>query len=443
MLLYLILPIALLVLSALFWWISKAPERGIYIAFFSSGILNTVSLGPLRDKVGLTEIVVLLTWFAMLVNHSWRSQRIFLTGLQRLALLFLAVFVLTEWVSFLVNNADFYGALTGSLVETLNITYGSLMVVTVIMLIKTPHQWKSCLVGWLAGSLLVSSVGLWAMSGSAPSWTLDEYTGRISSTLKFENQIPSYIIPILMVSLIWRVSSSLRKEQRLLISTLILGMVVILIGTGSRTALLLLIIVAMFLPIVLAWQINNRFLLKGSLGLNIIVGIFALFTYISAAMTFYDGDYLLGKTPAWQRPVVMMYENFTEGSGVDTTRLEQASLVIEKADVAMFIGNGPKLYGNKFHVEEIHNTYAGVYIETGLMGLITLLIFLMLTITTIFRARPGSELRLLFIAAGLGFILLIIYNLTMYGLRQRTLWLMAGLLLSSATLSKNRIEHHT
>lgn len=443
MLLYLILPIALLVLSALFWWISKAPERGIYIAFFSSGILNTVSLGPLRDKVGLTEIVVLLTWFAMLVNHSWRSQRIFLTGLQRLALLFLAVFVLTEWVSFLVNNADFYGALTGSLVETLNITYGSLMVVTVIMLIKTPHQWKSCLVGWLAGSLLVSSVGLWAMSGSAPSWTLDEYTGRISSTLKFENQIPSYIIPILMVSLIWRVSSSLRKEQRLLISTLILGMVVILIGTGSRTALLLLIIVAMFLPIVLAWQINNRFLLKGSLGLNIIVGIFALFTYISAAMTFYDGDYLLGKTPAWQRPVVMMYENFTEGSGVDTTRLEQASLVIEKADVAMFIGNGPKLYGNKFQVEEIHNTYAGVYIETGLMGLITLLIFLMLTITTIFRARPGSELRLLFIAAGLGFILLIIYNLTMYGLRQRTLWLMAGLLLSSATLSKNRIEHHT
>lgn len=443
MLLYLILPIALLVLSALFWWISKAPERGIYIAFFSSGILNTVSLGPLRDKVGLTEIVVLLTWFAMLVNHSWRSQRIFLTGLQRLALLFLAVFVLTEWVSFLVNNADFYGALTGSLVETLNITYGSLMVVTVIMLIKTPHQWKSCLVGWLAGSLLVSSVGLWAMSGSAPSWTLDEYTGRISSTLKFENQIPSYIIPILMVSLIWRVSSSLRKEQRLLISTLILGMVVILIGTGSRTALLLLIIVAMFLPIVLAWQINNRFLLKGSLGLNIIMGIFALFTYISAAMTFYDGDYLLGKTPAWQRPVVMMYENFTEGSGVDTTRLEQASLVIEKADVAMFIGNGPKLYGNKFQVEEIHNTYAGVYIETGLMGLITLLIFLMLTITTIFRARPGSELRLLFIAAGLGFILLIIYNLTMYGLRQRTLWLMAGLLLSSATLSKNRIEHHT
>lgn len=443
MLFYIVLLVALLALAGLFRWVSRAPERGIYTAFFASGILNTVSLGPLREKVGLTEVVVLLTWLAMLMHQSWRYQRVPLSGLQRLALLFLAAFVLVEWVSFLVNNAGYYGALTGSLVETLNITYGAMMAVTVVLLVQTPQQWKGCLVGWLVGTAVVSLVGLWAMSGSAPSWTIDEFTGRISSTLKFENQIASYLVPIMMVALVWCVTRTLRRGQRLLLVALIAGMAVTLIGTGSRTAFLLLILVALCLAIVLIWQLHNRALMKGYLGLTIISGGLALFFYVSAAMALYDGNYQLGKTPSWQRPVVMMYENITEDKGIDRTRLEQADLVLEKADVAMLIGNGPKLYGSKFHVEEIHNTYAGIYIETGLLGITTLLAFLVLSFVTVLRANAGPEMRLLFIAAGLGFVLLLAYNLTMYGLRQRTIWLMAGLLLSSATVSRNWIRQHS
>ncbi|AVV35237.1 hypothetical protein C8233_17815 [Halomonas sp. SF2003] len=133
----------------------------------------------------------------------------------------------------------------------------------------------------------------------------------------------------------------------------------------------------------------------------------------------------------------MMYQNVMSGKGIDETREVQASVVIDKADVSIFIGNGPKLYGSKFDVSEIHNTYAGIFIETGVIGLLFLCLFLSMTVVVGFNAHAGQEMKLLFTAAALGFLLLLAYNLTMYGLRQRTVWLMAGLLLSSSSVYKH------
>lgn len=421
---------ALLTLIVLFRWIFKAPERGIYAAFFTSGILQTVNLGPLREKVGLTELMILLTWLAMLINPVLRTQRLPLTGLQKLSLSSLGIFVLVYWSSFFINNATYYGYMIGSLVETLNLTYGALMVLTVVRLIQTPTQWKGCLVGWLAGAAVVSLVGIWALTGTAPAWTLDEFTGRICSTLKAENQIPSFLVPILVVAIVWSASSNLKSIQRVILLILIAAMSVTMIGTGSRTAFLLLILTVIAMIFVIIGHYRNEMLMKGYLGFSLILSAISLFFYISAALAMYDGEYALGHTPAWQRPVVTLYEAVNGNRSFDNTRTEQAEVIINNVDAAMFLGNGPKLYGSKFSVSEIHNTYAGVFFETGFLGVILFLFFLFCSFLAARYKSNDHSINLLISAAVVGFCLLLIYGMTMYGLRQRTIWLMAGLLIS-------------
>lgn len=433
-----ILLLALVLVGIFLKWIFQQPERGIYSAFFASGILNTISLGPLREKVGLTELVIMLTWLSMLLSTSWRVKRKPLSQYQIFALTTLVFFIVIEWSSFFINNATFYGSITGSLIETLNMTYGAMMTFTVVLLIQTDNQWKRCLIGWMFGAVIVVIVGIWAMSGTAPSWTFDEFTGRISSTLKFENQIASYLVPIFMISIIWCVCKGINPVYKAFLIMLSSGMAVTLIGTGSRTAFLLLALVPLCLCFFIAIQFKSKYLKRFYLISFIGLCTVSLIGYISISIAMFDGNYVLGKTPAWQRPVVALYQAINSGGEIDHTREAQANIVQVNADRAMFLGNGPKLYGNKFHMEEIHNTYAGVYIETGLLGIIFLLSFLLISIIVGFRSKASSDTRLLIVAAIFGFMLLLLYNFTMYGLRQRTIWLMAGLLLSAHTISYNR-----
>ncbi len=441
---YLFVIPSLILLAVVFNWIIKDPVRGLYMAFFATGILETVNLGPLREKVGLTELAILLTWFVMLMNHAWRNERQALTQLQKLSLLFLSAFIVIQWISFFVNNATFYNYMTGSLVEVLNYTYGAMMVMTVVLLVDDWEKLKGCLYAWCLGAVVVSIIGVWGMTGSAPSWTIDEFTGRISSTLKFENQIPAFIIPIFLPAIIMVLSRSTSKLLKLGLFVLTILMAITMIGTGSRTALLLLIFAFMALPLIGFIERANRDLFKGRLGLFCIVCFISLIGYITAALAAFDGNYSLGHTPSWQRPVVVIYNTITsEEATLDRTRTEQADIILKNLDKSMFIGNGPKLYGVKYGVSEIHNTYAGLYTESGLFGLIAFLLFLVsASYTALFvrKLEPVPYHRLLISALLAGFVLLLLYGLTMYGLRQRNIWLLAGLLISSHTLLRKSIQ---
>jgi hypothetical protein len=430
----------LILLGAVLNWIHKEPVRGLYLAFFATGILETVSLGPLREKFGLTELAILLTWFAMFLGHSWRNNRQGLSQLQKLSLFFLSAFILVEWTSFVVNNATFYNHITGSLVEVLNYTYGAMMVMTVVLLVDDWDKLKGCLYGWCLGAVVVSVIGVWAMTGSAPSWTMDEFTGRISSTLKFENQIPAFIIPIFLPTMIMTLSRNTSSWLKWGLFVLTIFMAITMIGTGSRTAFLLLIFAFIALVIIGFIERANADLFKGRLGLFAIICFIGLIAYITAALSAFDGNYSLGHTPSWQRPVVVIYNTITSETGtLDTTRTDQMNVIFENADKSMFIGNGPKLYPYKYGVSEIHNTYAGIYAESGLFGLIFFLLFLIsagYTVLLVRKREPIPYHKLLASALFSGFFLLLLYGMTMYGLRQRNIWLLAGLLISSHTLLK-------
>ncbi|TKF99455.1 O-antigen ligase family protein [Vibrio sp. F13] len=428
----------------IFSWIIKDPVRGLYLAFFSTGILETVHLGPLRDKVGLTELAIILTWFALILNKSWKKDRAPLTKLQKFAFFMLSAFVLIQWLSFLVNNATFYDHIVGSLVEVLNYTYGAMIVLTTVLLVNSWKKLMGCVSGWLLGTVVVTLIGIWALTGTGPAWATDEFTGRISSTLKFENQIPAFIIPIFVTAIIMSLSRSTSNLLRKGLIILVMLMSVTMIGTGSRTAFLLLIFAFVSLFILGFIEKSNKDLLKGRLGLVMILSSLGLVGYVIAALSAFDGNYSLGHTPSWQRPVVVIYNTITSEQGtLDNTRTKQADVILNNADESMFIGNGPKLYGAKYHVSEIHNTYAGIYTESGFLGVISFISFLGVSLYTALYVRKREAIpyyKLIITSLSFGFILLLLYGMTMYGLRQRNIWLLSGLLIASHSFLLRRNE---
>lgn len=428
-------------------WLARKPERGLFLVFFSSGILMTPHLPVVREKLTAVEIIMLLTWLALLLRTGTRSRAAPpLTQRQRLSLFLGAVFTLWVAFSFLFNYIlrDYAPVLfVAGTVETLNYAYGYLMFLTVVLMVRDWETWRGCLNAWLLGAVVVSFFGVWATIGSAPAWTYDEFTGRVSSTLRFENQIPSFLLPPFVALVFMVVQRGIPAWWRLALFALLAGMVVTAIGTGSRTAFLMLFISAAGVLFV-AVREGRRGAFQAGLLLNVSIAVFAaLFVYVALALAAYDGDYALGKTPAWQRPVVTLFE-FAQGTrGLDESRTEQMHFVWDNIDKHLLLGTGPKVYGGLYGVEEIHNTYTGILFQLGLVGFVLFMTWLLHVMWSGWRASkritaPFQRVLVLSMLMGMGVLLL--YSMTMFGLRQRNLWLLAGLLVAAISLVPRRDE---
>jgi hypothetical protein len=427
--------------AALVSWTGKRPVRGLYLAFFTSGILLSPHLPLVRDKLTATEVAFLLTWFALLLQRGRSASGVPLGREQRLSLLLGVAFFLWLLLSFALNNMVYTEAFVPSLVETANLAYGYLMFLTTVMLARDWQAWQGCVNWWVAGSTVVVIFGVWAMVGGAPVWTYEEFTHRVSSTLRNENQVPSYLLPIFVVMVFMAVRKGARAKYQMAMWALVAGALLTAIGTGSRTALLMLLLAFAGVAYVALRTAGNRSYRVASL-LNVSLALVAgLVVYVSVALFDYQGDYALGRTPPWQRPVVMFYDWMQGYRQLDSTRPEQLMSVMDHVGDHLLIGTGPKVYGGLFQMAEIHNTYAGVLMQTGLIGLLLFLLWLgHLLWHTFVRVRritdPWKKVLVLSLLVGMATLLL--YNMTMFGLRQRTIWLLAGLLVASWSLAGAR-----
>lgn len=424
--------IAVAVATALLLWMSRRPVRGLYLAFFATAILITPYLPLVREKFTAVEVMMVLTWLAMLSRQSaWRNWNNPLQPFQHIALLLGWFFIAWVALSFFVNNLSFYKGLPGSIVEALNYLYGFLMFRTVLLLVDDWKKWTGCLTAWLLGAVVVSLVGVLAVSGHAPGWAYDEFTGRVSSTLRNENQVPSFLLPVFAATVFMAVSTGRRLWYRLFMILLITGMLVTTFGTGSRTAMGMLVICLLgtFFLALKEWTYGafNRLLLARN-ALAIVCG---LFLYVMIVLAAYRGDYALGKTPAWQRPVVMLSDWWQGKKVLDETRAQQLDVVATHFMDNIMVGTGPKLAGLRYGVAEIHNTYAGVMFELGVPGCLLFIVWLLYVLQVGWRAGnscPDPYHRLMALSLCVGMGALIVYSMFMFGLRQRNIWLLAGLL---------------
>ena len=418
----------------------RRPQQGLYLTIFASAILITPELPVVREKLTATEFLVALTWMALLLRAAGgRVRRAPLSSSQRTSLILGGAFSIWAVVSFALNmieGADPRAVAAGA-VETASFVYGYLMFATVVWMVDDwPDLW-GCLLAWFAGAAVVAAFGVWAFIGGAPAWTYDDFTGRISSTLRTENQVPMFLMPIIGALGFWAVQRRAGQAGRIGAVVLLAGVLLTVAGTGSRTAFGM----AVLAIIGIAWlgllEAPRRGFNKG-LTFNLALALVAAMgVYVALALVGYQGDYALGKTPAWQRPVVMLYDWVRGERALDETRpaqIEQAWRYFWDQPV---IGTGPKLYGYEYRMAEVHNTYVGVMLQMGIVGLMLLAAWqvhvLLLGWRTGRRLRVPFQ-RLMVLSLVVGMVLLMVYGLTMFGLRQRNLWLLAGLIVAAHSL---------
>ena len=425
--------IALGLFLLLFRRLLARPYEGLYLAFFATAILITPYLPVVREKFGLTELVFLLTWLCMLANPAgWRNGAP-LQGAQLDSIKIGTVFILAIVASFGWNNMGFYANFAGSFVETMNYIYGFLLFITVIRLVDSWQKWYGCLNGWFAGAVVLGIGAIMALTGLAGSWAYDEFTGRVSSTMKFENQIPAFLVPVIIAAMFFAVMRGIPGWLRRVYIGVIALIAITMISTGSRTAMGLLVLCMLGGCVIALFEGQRGAFFTSRFSVTMVSMIMAFIMYVAAALAAFDGHYALGHTPAWQRPVVMIYNTLTGQSGLDTTRSEQLDVVVERMDERMLFGAGPKLAGSRYYVSEIHNTYTSLLIETGFIGVGLFLLWLAHIFYVAFScigACGSARNRLIIICLLAGFTGVLAYGMTMYGLRQRNLWLLAGLLMA-------------
>jgi len=435
--------LGVLAFVALLAWLSRRPVRGLYLAFFTSGILITPNLPVVRDKFAATELVIMLTWFALLLHKGRASSAGPLRKQQQVSLLLGGAFILWIVLSFGLNNMAYTEAFVPSLVETANFAYGYLIFLTAVMLARDWEHWQGCVNWWVAGAAVVVFFGVWAMEGSAPSWTYEDFTRRVSSTLRNENQVPSFLLPIftVLVFMAVRKKSSLRYQA--LMWALAGGALLTSMGSGSRTALLMMLVAVMGVAYVAMRTADRRPYKVGAMinmALALCVG-FAM--YFALALINYQGDYALGLTPPWQRPVVMFYDWYHGYRELDTTRPAQLVAVMENVGDHLLLGTGPKVYVGLYRMAEVHNTYAGLLLQTGMIGLFLFMAWLTHLLWHSFQqvkriTDPWRKVLVLSLIVGM--VTLLLYNMTIFGLRQRTIWLLAGLLVASWSLASRPVK---
>lgn len=426
-------------ISLVFVLILRRPIVGLYLTIFATAILTTPELPAVREKVALPELMIVLTWLAML----GRTQGAATGGVpviapQRAAVTIGGAFAAVVLISFVVNVVSFPEGFVPSAVETANFVYGFLLFVTVVRMVDDWEKWRGCIVAWVCGAALASAVGVWALIGGAPGWTYDEFTGRISSTLKFENQVPSLLLPIYPAVVLLTVTRSVAPRFRILLALLVVAMTATVFGSGSRTALAMLAICIAGAFYIAAREARFRAL---SMGLLVLLGaalLTGLALFVAYVLVSQEADYRLGVTPAWQRGVLMLGEWFQGERPLDETRPDQIRLVLERVPDFILFGTGPKLSQLRLQAAEVHNTFAGVLIEAGVIGFCLFMIWTVYVGVMGWQAAAAcrqADHRLLALALVVGFVALQVYGMFIFGLRQRNIWLLAGLVMAIPRLN--------
>jgi O-antigen ligase len=438
--------------AAFFVFVLPNPVRGVYVVMFTSAILVTAELPIVRDKLTITEPIMVIIWAAMAAAWvSRRRQAHSLLPRQRSAIAAVVVLSLLA-VASLVMHAGAPGETGGSpVIEVLAYVYGACVFTTVVLLVDDWKKLQRCLYAWLLGVGLIAVVGVWSILFTPPDWAYAEYSGSISSTMKYENQIPAHALPMLCLAFVLAGLRSTPPLHRLAYMALVGSVTLTIVFTGSRTGSTLLIVCVLGLTLIGFRMARNEFLLKdhyrGLMAVLVVgLGIFAYLVF--ATERNYTG---IRSVPAYKRPIVMTRDWLSGKRPLDTKRSNQLQGTWESFANDPVFGIGPL----RFHLsagttDRGHNTYAVVLIELGIPALLALLAWLGLTWRCgwdAFRQSRDPQRRIIIASLLLGFVVLLAYQMSMFGLRQRTLWLFAGLLvalprvIASATRAVEPSDH--
>ena len=431
--------IAVLAVAAalvIFKMVIERPVFGVYLYIFLSSILISQNLPVVREKLAGCDFVMLFVLSTILLRPAvWQAGLARLTGRQSAALLAGCVYLLVCGTSFVVNVILGDIVISRSAVELATYCYGFLACIAIVVLVDDWQKWLKCVYAWCGGVAIVAAVSVMATFIYAPAWAKDDFSGRISSTLRESNQVASYCGPMLPMIIYLSAGSVAPKWLRTLLYLTIVPTMIAILATGSRTALVILA-VSLVGAFGIRWMTSGRVRLNSlAFNLVILVAIGGLGKFVFDVATDTSEQYRLGETSPFERGIRMFSEMGRGERGIDETRVRQMRLLTRYFPNHPLFGAGPANYSIRYAVHEMHNSYLGALAETGLAGFGAICLWVFAVWNAGWRGLKlsrNTDQQLLIFVYLFGFFLLLLYQMTMFGIRQRPWWFAAGMMICLA-----------
>ena len=416
--------------------IAKTPRKAIpiYVIFLATGLFfSGVLINPLNpsktSKIIAADLFFLvgsvLFIFASITKFGTLSLRVH----KNTRVMFSTLFAFLFWVfaSGLVAMFVYDEPLGKFTLTFFNYLYGAIICVIIVSALAIPGNARILILAYTLGVVFVSSFSALAIFAEAPAWVYHG-GGRIKSTSQSVNQLAAFVAPTIPLILVLSLGRSVSKPMTMFFLFASALASIALIGTGSRTALVLLVVSLLLIvsAALLYWPSKSglasailALCSAAAIGLGVVV----------VAFKEVGTDAIPGFAQTLARPLDRFLNPDTVEAGLGP-RYDQIVAVWSNWVNHPVFGIGPGNFKTFTSSEfEVHNTYLGILIEIGVPGLFLLLLFQSaICFTALLKSlgRHPIEERIQAFAVFAAFLIVSLYGLGSFGLRQRPFWIQAG-----------------
>jgi O-antigen ligase len=423
--------------------VKRSASIFLWLGTFLSAILLTPELPYVGTKLVLADVFFVLAIYTLALQVlrdralAWdigRPQRmIFLL----FGTMFVASFVTYAYISIPEGTGS-----SGGMIAMANYLYGFLIMITCIFWLRTLDDAESLASAILCGGLLLSAVATIALTTGGPAWAFSGY--RVSATMNETNQVQSYVAPCMCLATTYVISARSKRWLKILaVSILLLGSVA-LIATGSRSSAIFLLMILLFFALRVVFSRATPVWLKvvtfgGSFGAGVAAIAFASFVATYGPTALPDGPIRVAARPVDEFMKMERQDDLLQAMGPRGT---QIAIVQQNWYKSPVFGFGPDAFKDRFNYHlEVHNTYLGLLIQHGLLGLACILGVLGIIAYVLVKRIIGErdwEKRQFLIGLLAALAVLYLYGMFTFGLRQRIFWVVLGLATASMRPSRQR-----
>lgn len=423
--------VAVIAATVLFlgWRSFGTPARGVPVILAMLPVLKTAASGGIFVRFALPDVFIFIVFAGTVVvlarrrDPDWAGRRI---PVQVLA--GLAVFLVFVLLSFTASEDPVRSGIEVT-AYAVNLVFFAL----IILHVRTRDQLFTCLRAWEIGVVIAvagSVVGVCLLFAGRLDVFFTEGP-KVASTFKKSGQLSAYLLPSLPILWFNYHQLSATRRARILRGALIVGTYLSIVAAGSRGGF----VVGAFLLALLFGGAAIRSL-RGR-RLLVAVSVAGLACLAAAPLA----ERAMDALPFTFHRAFSILDSERSLESLSPTRYHQYLGWKVAAANYPWIGVGTgdfrerstALVPQAWLSHEIHNTYLGVWAETGLIGIFALTAFYLGIVRTGWQviARGDPRMAALGMALLVATVALFIYGTMNYGLRMRHLWCVFALTIAA------------
>jgi len=417
---------------ALGWRSLSTPARGVPVILALLPLLKTAERGGVLARFAPPDVFIFLTLLGTVVllarrrDPGWRSVRVPLQVLVGLALFFPPVVL-----SFLASEDP-----GRSTVELVAYGVNAVLFGLVVFHVRSRENLLACMRAWEIGVVVAvvgAVVGVVLLLNGIVHVPLTEGP-KVSSTFKKSGQLSAYLLPSLPILWFNLREMSATRRARILRRLLIAATYFAIVASGSRAGLVIggVLIVGLFGGSWICGVANRRGLALASTG-----GL--LLAFATPRLS-----HALDILPFGFRRAFSIFHASATLEQLSPTRYHQyLGWKVAAADYP-WLGVGTGNFKNRatslvpeaWTSHEVHNTYLGIWAETGLFGILALALFYLGVLRAAWQVVVWGDktMSVLGLSLLIALLTLFLYGTSNFGLRMRHLWSIFGLIIAAWNL---------